>query len=729
MEPDPAALQQLAPHVSPRLISEHLARLDATYFDRFDAATIAEHLRRLDGLSPLLPADAIVSRQDDGQVECTILGFDAPGLFSLATGILMSLGFSILSGDVYTYGPAVRRRMTPHTRRAPDAYRRRRIVDYFVGRVQTELAMEQWAAELRRRLSGTLALVERSGAEGLHEARQRVNDWVTQRLQQAGPARPRSPFETHVRFEPGADGGPRLSVESEDTPAFLYSLSAALALHDVSIKRVRIRTVEGRIHDELEVELPAGANARELEEQIRTAVLLTKQFTYFLDSAADPYTALTRFDWLATHAAAERAGSGSLGLLADPRAMPYLARLLGASDFLWEDFIRPRYAEALAALKSRLEGQGTFETGLKERLDGAAPERRRAELAAYRERQAFLLELDGILDPAGDPRPLSRRLTALAEELLQASLDVLIEELGGSPPAPFALFGLGKFGAGALGYASDLELLLVYDGSQASPFFARLLEELQSLFRGKQEGLFELDLRLRPWGKNAPLECPLATFETYYGPGGEAHSLERLALTRLRAVAGDAAFGRRVQRLRDTLIYERPWLDLDELAEVRGRQFRQKRAGARNAKYSPGGLVDVEYGVQVLQVRHGRTAPALRTPDLEAAIGELGRRGVVTASEAERLRAADLFLRRLINALRVLRGVAEDLVLPAPDSADAQHLARRMGYSAPDWKIAAEDLEREFADHTAFVRDFVRRCVGEEMLPSRRDLAAAGDRL
>jgi glutamate-ammonia-ligase adenylyltransferase len=194
-------------------------------------------------------------------------------------------------------------------------------------------------------------------------------------------------------------------------------------------------------------------------------------------------------------------------------------------------------------------------------------------------------------------------------------------------------------------------------------------------------------------------------------------------------VAGDAAFGRRVQRLRDTLIYERPWLDLDELAEVRGRQFRQKRAGARNAKYSPGGLVDVEYGVQVLQVRHGRTAPALRTPDLEAAIGELGRRGVVTASEAERLRAADLFLRRLINALRVLRGVAEDLVLPAPDSADAQHLARRMGYSAPDWKIAAEDLEREFADHTAFVRDFVRRCVGEEMLPSRRDLAAAGDRL
>ncbi|HEX6511728.1 MAG TPA: glutamate-ammonia-ligase adenylyltransferase, partial [Chloroflexota bacterium] len=382
--------------------------------------------------------------------------------------------------------------------------------------------------------------------------------------------------------------------------------------------------------------------------------------------------------------------------------------------------IRQRYSEVLRVVRARLEKVVAEPEPAPMVLGQASPEDQLGAVAAFRDRQAFLIQVDGILDERGDPRDLSRRLTSLAEEVIVRATDIIRIELGarsGSPDVPFGLFALGKFGAAALGYASDLELLLVHAGQDPSPFFAELLERLQGFFRGKQEGLFEVDLRLRPWGKNAALECSLETFSSYYGPRGPAHSLERIALTRLRPIAGDPDFRRRVAELRDRLVYEEPWLDLDELAETRSRQFRQRQAGFRNAKYSPGGLVDLEYGVQVLQVRHGRELRSLRTPDLEAAIHELGRHDVIAPAEADRLAQVYVFFRQLINALRMLRGVAEDLELPPNDGPEARHLARRMGFHEPGWKAASEALEAEFSTHTALVRDFVRASVGAEMLP------------
>jgi glutamate-ammonia-ligase adenylyltransferase len=245
---------------------------------------------------------------------------------------------------------------------------------------------------------------------------------------------------------------------------------------------------------------------------------------------------------------------------------------------------------------------------------------------------------------------------------------------------------------------------------------------LEDLLRSKQQGLFEPDFRLRPWGKNAALPCPLDLFRSYYGPAGEAHNLERIALTRLRSVAGDVEFGRQVELLRDQLVYEGSWLDLEQLSEVRSRQFRQKEAGLRNAKYSPGGLVDVEYGVQILQVRHGRDNPSLRTPDLDVAIDRLAAASLLDPSQAAGLHSAYRFLRRLVNALRMLRGMADDLFLPPPETAEARHLARRMGYLQTDWRQAAEHLERDFEAHTGAVRTFVRSHVGAVMLPARSSI-------
>ncbi|HEX6510949.1 MAG TPA: hypothetical protein VF157_01525, partial [Chloroflexota bacterium] len=274
MKPDAAELQQLAPEVPSRLIAEHMARLEESYFQRFEPPAIAAHLRGLAQLSPLNPAETLIDHRPDGRIDCTLLGFDAPALFSLATGILMSLGFSISSGDAFTYAPA----MGParRSRERPNPYVRRRVVDSFAGKLAASEPMDAWAVELRERLRRTVGLLERRGPDGQHEARQQVNEWVTERLERIGPARPRSPFATEVQLEPLASASLRLRVESEDTPAFLYSLSAALALHDVAIKRVHIETVDGHVSDQLDVELPSAGQPLWHEDQLRMAVLLTK---------------------------------------------------------------------------------------------------------------------------------------------------------------------------------------------------------------------------------------------------------------------------------------------------------------------------------------------------------------------------------------------------------------------------------------------------------------------
>ncbi|HEU0168747.1 MAG TPA: hypothetical protein VFS62_13300, partial [Chloroflexota bacterium] len=488
MKPDLASLRMAAPNAPESLLEQHLRRLDDDYYERFDLAAIAAHVTQLGKLSRLLPAAVLVEPAADGQTACTLLTYDEPGLFSVATGILMSLGFSITAGAAYTYG-----RVPP--RRTHGAETRRLVVDTFVGHVAAGPTPD-WVTALEQRLRSTVGLVERRGADGLDAAQRQVNEWVTERLQQVGARRPASPFATDVAIDQLADGATRLTVESEDTPAFLYSLSAALALYGVSVRRVRIATHGQRVHDELDVELPPASEATTVREQLRIAVLLTKQFTYFLDSAADPYAALSRFGWLASHVLGGAERAEWLALLAEPRAMPSLAALLGASDFLWEDFVRPHSSELLHILQRRLHSAAEAEPPLADVLQARPTREQRAALVAYRDRQALLIQADGIFDEDPDPRPLSRRLTSLAEELLRGAIQIVTAELGPPLAVRFGVFALGKFGARALGYASDLELLLVHDGSDAQPYFGELLEGVQTLFRGKQQGLFELDLRL-----------------------------------------------------------------------------------------------------------------------------------------------------------------------------------------------------------------------------------------
>jgi len=140
---------------------------------------------------------------------------------------------------------------------------------------------------------------------------------------------------------------------------------------------------------------------------------------------------------------------------------------------------------------------------------------------------------------------------------------------------------------------------------------------------------------------------------------------------------------------------------------MRERQLRHLVAGGTiNAKFSPGGLVDVEYLVQALQMRHGGQSPALRFTNTAEAIAALGAAGILEPEDYRRLSEAHLWLRRLIDSLRIVRGNIRDLTVPPADSEEFAFLARRLGYG--------EDLARlrdDLARHTGNVLEIGKRSL------------------
>ena len=748
MKPTIDEVKAACPGIDGELVREHMARLTERYFLSFPAETVYRHLGALARLSPDHPVEVLFDRGDSETAACTVLGFDYPALFSLIAGVLAGMGFNILSGNVFTY-----ERTSKPARKEPGRGQRqdlpsrallgrRRIVDHFAGKIETALSFEVWAVELRTRLEEIIGLVERGESD---LAKHRVNEMVVARLAQLQQGAAPVLYPVEIEVDNTAPSHTRLKIFSEDTPAFLYSLTNALSLHGVSIEHVRIRTVEHRIQDEIDI-VDGKGNKIEIPEilsSIKLSVLLTKQFTYFLGRAPDPYAALRRFEFLVRDMVHLPKRERWRAILSNPNTLQDLARLLGTSDYLWEDFIRLHYETLLPMLKPLVAGERfsdpieTIPVRINHALNGATTlEEQRQRLNVFKDREIFLIDLDYILNPEMEFSELAERLTALAEHVVATAARLAYEHLArryGIPRSAaglqsrFTILGLGKLGGAALGYASDIEFLVVYsdngwtDGKDSianSEFFARLVRNTSQFIEAKREGIFHVDLRLRPYGSAGPLASSLEGFCRYYGPGGDALSYERLALVRLRCIGGDRALGTQIERIRDELIYASQNINLEELRGLREKQFNEKTEGGKlNAKFSPGGLVDLEYDIQILQIMYGKQVAPLRTPLLHRALMALADAGVLSPEETNQLIEAYCFLRRLINAMRVLRGSAQDLFLPAVDSVEFAALARRTGYRRGGALDPSQQLRLDFETHTATVRAFAERHFGRDSLP------------
>jgi glutamate-ammonia-ligase adenylyltransferase len=720
----------------------YLRQWGERYADVFTVEQAARHRAVLLALTSAQPVEVLVESGPDGLLACTVLAFDYPALFSLISGLLGAAGLNIVAGDIFTSIPLVG--TTPRLpRRIPRAemkVARRHIIDHFRCRGEATTAPRVWAEPLREQLLAVVRLLETRRPDEAVRARHLVYEQVARRM--AALTAHGDTMLYPVEFEVVNDGPfTRLLVRSQDTPFFLYALSNALALRGITVERVTISTTDsGQVADCIEVLDARGGRieeSRQLDE-LRFSIALTKQFTYCLGTAHDPYAALTRFEQLTEEIARHPDRGRWLDQFARPASLQDLARILGASDFLWEDFIRAQYETLLPLLQERA-AQTPLDVsvaGLRQRLEQSLQGQtsdadRRTALNAWKDREIFQIDLHHILADDPDVRRLAEPLTRVAE-LVVGTAVVLVDHhlaarygaprtVGGLPTA-CAICGLGKLGGVALGYASDIELLFVYadnghtDGPESitnAEYFDRLVQETTAFVTAKREGVFQIDLRLRPYGKAGPLACSLDNFCRYYGPGGAALSFERLALVRLRAVAGDPDLGERIERLRDQFVYESASISVPELQDLRDRQVSEKATGSRpNAKLSPGALVDIEYCVQMLQIQHGGVHADLRTPRIHEALEALSRAGLLDVEESRRLTRAYYFLRRLINGLRMLRGNALDLFLPDPGTIEYRHLARRMGYRGRQELDVGRQLFADFETETAVVRRFVQAHFG-----------------
>ncbi|MFW6362911.1 MAG: glutamate-ammonia-ligase adenylyltransferase [Spirochaeta sp.] len=725
-----------------------VAELPQRYFKGFSEYEQKRHRSALEQLGPEGLVSVWVEAMEDQDVHrdglvrgtpvrVSVIAFDVPGLFAVLTGTLSVLGCDISSGVSCTARPD-----------STDGFRplenqRRRIIDVFTGVLLSHLDVEVWELQFSERIRSAIERLSRDPVQGGLEVKRELVQSVAERLAESSVSRRTAlpPVSAEVLV---GETGTRFSITSEDTPFFLYSASGALSLHGVSIEGVEIHTRDGQVEDIFELVDRYGRpiSSKEEIDHLRFSLVFTKQFTYQLTEAPDPFSALQRFDELMQDLMQASMDAEMREALTNPHLQEELARLLGASDFLWEDFIRRQQDQILPMLSSESRGRilSLDEARVGMELDDAVDDADTWDgkfrvLNDFKDRQIFLIDIDHILHPDLDFFFLSRRLVRLAEEVIRVALEIAYEKYtavhgvprtAGGMAVPYAVFGLGKLGGEALGYASDLEVLCMYadsgetDGEQRISnrmFFERMFTEAMRGIQARKEGIFQVDTRLRPHGEDGPLACALDSFVSYYQRGGGAHSYERLALIRLRRIAGDYTIGAQVERLRNELIYQSDSIDLQEIRDLRNKQLLHKTPEDRyNAKFSPGALVDLEYNIQLLQVAYAAANPQLRTPRLHEAIKGLRKAGVLQREEVQTLVDAYRFFRHLINGLRMLRGNARDLFLPDRNSVEFMHLARRMGYRGGDIS-AAERLYVEFQQRTAEVRSIIEYHLGKGAIP------------
>jgi glutamate-ammonia-ligase adenylyltransferase len=291
----------------------------------------------------------------------------------------------------------------------------------------------------------------------------------------------------------------------------------------------------------------------------------------------------------------------------------------------------------------------------------------------------------GILGSLG-PEEIEAAMTALADAVLRH----LTRDSG------VLIVALGKYGGGELAFGSDLDLLFVArDGCEADA--ARAVDAVRAaLGQGGPLGpAFALDLRLRPHGLAGPAATSVAALDAYHRPGAGGQLWERQSLIRARVVAGPAALAASFRALRDRLVYGAPASDAEigEMRDMRARIERELGAGPPGSafKAGAGGLADIEFLVQALQMRRGPGDVGLRAPGTRLALRALAAAGLIPREPAGRLQENYGFLRRIETSLRLDANRAVS-ALPA-DADDCEALARWLGF--PDaGAFMAEHLRR-----------------------------------
>ena len=464
---------------------------------------------------------------------------------------------------------------------------------------------------------------------------------------------------------------------------------------------------------------PLGGRTREQHEALAEGVLEA------VVDAADPEQAAR---YLRTFFARVKRPGVYIKLLGDdPRAVRRLVEALGASAFIGDALANnPELGDVVLFARGAPTpdlARAEVASALRE---AAGSEDDEAVVEALRRAKARVTLEVGLADLASQlgTREATHTLSALADAELEAAARHALGTPAGAGVAGLAVLAMGKLGGREIGYGSDLDVLFLFDpaqapaGTDADAYFARSARRiirLISVSHGAGPG-YELDTRLRPSGNQGLLVTSIDAFARYHGIAGgadasnprvRAAAWERLALLRARAAAGDPVLGAAALRVAHAAAYEMPSdprTVAEEIHRLRMRMERensQERRGRYDIKLGKGGLVDVEFAVQLLQLAHGRD-PRVRTTETAVAIEALAAAGYLTPDQAETLRDGYAFLRKLEQRIRILHASPAHLL---EESAPGLFpLARRVGIRDRRGSEAAAELLERYREVTERVR-------------------------
>ncbi|MFA7403029.1 MAG: bifunctional [glutamate--ammonia ligase]-adenylyl-L-tyrosine phosphorylase/[glutamate--ammonia-ligase] adenylyltransferase [Pelobacteraceae bacterium] len=592
-----------------------------------------------------------------------------------------------------------------------DAYRFLRSVEHRIQVVQ-----ERQTHNLPGKEEEMLALARRSGylrANGLERFRQVLEE-------HRGNVSVIYGTLFHTRDE-------KLEQEVHPQVLFLLDPKADSDLVKDMLAERHFEDVE-RAYDNLTSLRRGPIKANLTERSRRSLEKIMPLLTQELFESPDPDLALTNLERFMTVIARR---SSCYALLAENRTtIKLLVSLFGMSEFLSKILIcHPELLESLivgsdsSGSKSRMVMESDLES-LLEQSDYF--EDHLDILRRYRNEEFLRIGLNDI-----HGRMLQGEVTAqlslLGEVCLTAAFRLAVTELqrfgrpvwlrdGVTAEASLAIVALGKLGGGELNYHSDLDIIFVYDHQgytngekQISnhEYFAKLAQKIIAILTMQtREGyVYKIDTRLRPSGNAGPLVTSLESFLDYHRK--EAQIWERQALTKARVVLGDNKLASQLHDIIRHTIYGATIDDegRQEIHRLRMRmenELAREKDGSYNIKTGRGGMVDVEFAVQYLQLKEGCRYPELRTTSTVVALKEISTLGLLPDGSADTLLNGYKFLRKLENRLRIIHDYSvNDL---SGSRVYLNKLARRLGYD-PKLKNPGAVLISDYEETTGKIRD------------------------
>lgn len=383
----------------------------------------------------------------------------------------------------------------------------------------------------------------------------------------------------------------------------------------------------------------------------------------------------------------------------DPVALPQLLKLLNVSQDLSdllctdpESYDLLRMTEGLPVARQVLVDELVADVRAL-RSDGEVL----AALRRFKRRETLRIAYGDIVGEL-PVEQVTRQLSYVADAVIEAALDFAVRlarskheaRIGREPPAPqLVILALGKLGGLELNYSSDIDLVILHQATGnatregSDEIAGRIAQQLVRLLTESTElgAPYRVDLRLRPEGSQAPLSISVEQALAYYD--GRGRTWERQAYVKARVAAGDERLGTDFLKQLEPWVYTR-YLSLADIAGIKGLKRRIERAAEtagiaeRDVKTGRGGIRDIEFVIQFLQLLSGGATPEVRTGNTLEAIERLEQAGWLTRQERDLLEDNYRFLRKVEHRLQIMFDLQTHKLPHTPT--EQQKLARRLDY-------------------------------------------------